>query len=146
MVKRLEAVLAAADAVLYKHLTQVLNVEIPLFAFRWVNCLLLRELTITQSLRLFDTYLSDESRDWSSSHVFVCCALLLRMSSLLMNLTDFAVALHTLQNPPTERLSAKDMNEIISGGLHLAVPVRKRASSGESRGSGGGQRSRWFAG
>nr|CCC48440.1 conserved GTPase activating protein, fragment [Trypanosoma vivax Y486] len=84
------------------------------FAFRWMNCLLLRELNATQSLRLWDTYLADEERDLCTVHVYTCAALLHWWSPSLCKAVDYSVALKFLQNLPTDELSERDLNAIIS--------------------------------
>ena len=43
-------------APLYSHL-EVQNVEFMQFAFRWMNCLLMREISVQNTIRMWDTYL-----------------------------------------------------------------------------------------
>ena len=52
------------------------------FAFRWMNCLLLREVPLHIVLRLWDTCLS-EPEGFEDFHVYVCTAMLLRFSKQL---------------------------------------------------------------
>ena len=49
MVAKLEAVTKQVDAPLAEHLTS-LGVVFPQFSFRWMNCLLLREINMSQAL------------------------------------------------------------------------------------------------
>ena len=56
-----------------------------------MNCLLIRELSITCVLRLFDTYHA-ESDDFSELHLYVCAAFLANWSSNLLALHDFHVS------------------------------------------------------
>jgi Rab-GTPase-TBC domain len=48
--------LILSPAPLSKHL-QTHNVEFMQFAFRWMNCLLMRELSVKNTIRMWDTYL-----------------------------------------------------------------------------------------
>jgi hypothetical protein len=48
--------LTSSPAPLSKHL-QKHNVEFMQFAFRWMNCLLMRELSVKNTIRMWDTYL-----------------------------------------------------------------------------------------
>lgn len=43
-------------APLYTHLASQ-NVEFMQFAFRWMNCLLMREISVQNTIRMWDTYL-----------------------------------------------------------------------------------------
>ncbi|KAG5497905.1 hypothetical protein GH5_02698 [Leishmania sp. Ghana 2012 LV757] len=120
MMRHLAAVVQAADPPLYHRLVDVLQLHFEQFSFRWMNCLLMRELTETQSLRLLDAYLSDEERRWSVTHVYVCAALLLRWGPQLMSFgEDYISAMRFLQAPPTEQLSLRDMQDVMSEGYVL---------------------------
>ena len=52
------------------------------FAFRWMNCLLMRELELNCVVRLWDTYLS-ETRGFDDFHVYVCASFLTKFSEKL---------------------------------------------------------------
>lgn len=58
------------------------------FAFRWMNNLLMRELPLHCTIRLWDTYLS-ETDGFASFHLYVCAAFLTSWSELLMRQRDF---------------------------------------------------------
>lgn len=120
MMRHLAAVVRAADPPLYHSMVDTLQLQFEHFSFRWMNCLLLRELTETQSLRLVDAYLSDEERRWSVTHVYVCAALLLRWSPQLLGFgDDYIAALKFLQSPPTEQMSLRDFQDVLSEGFVL---------------------------
>ncbi|KAH3900170.1 GTPase-activating protein GYP1 SCDLUD_003140 [Saccharomycodes ludwigii] len=61
-VSNLESLCKRIDGQLYKHLKKE-NVEFVQFAFRWMNCLLMREVPIDIVIRMWDTYLSETSSD-----------------------------------------------------------------------------------
>lgn len=86
------------------------NVEFMQFAFRWMNCLLMREISVQNTIRMWDTYLvriippmvsTAELIKWTSLqaegpdafsqfHLYVCSAFLVRWSKKLKEM-DFQV-------------------------------------------------------
>ncbi|SCU85517.1 LAFA_0D16138g1_1 [Lachancea sp. 'fantastica'] len=67
-VKHLGQLVKRIDGELYEHFVQE-NVEFIQFAFRWMNCLLMREFSMDMVIRMWDTYLSETSLESSSSTV-----------------------------------------------------------------------------
>lgn len=57
------------------------------FAFRWMNCLLMRELPLRAVVRAWDTYLAEDN-GFESFHVYVSAALLCHFSATLREM-DF---------------------------------------------------------
>lgn len=57
------------------------------FAFRWMNCLLMRELPLRAVVRAWDTYLAEDN-GFESFHVYVSAALICHFSSTLREM-DF---------------------------------------------------------
>jgi TBC1 domain family member 2 len=55
-VKRMAELVARIDAPLSEHLASQ-GVEFMQFAFRWMNCLLMREISVRNTVRMWDTYL-----------------------------------------------------------------------------------------
>jgi len=55
-VKRMAELIARIDAPLSEHLAAQ-GVEFMQFAFRWMNCLLMREISVKNTVRMWDTYL-----------------------------------------------------------------------------------------
>lgn len=55
-VKRMAELVARIDAPLSEHLSAQ-GVEFMQFAFRWMNCLLMREISVKNTVRMWDTYL-----------------------------------------------------------------------------------------
>ncbi|KAG8681679.1 GTPase-activating protein, partial [Ceratobasidium sp. 394] len=55
-VKRMAELVKRIDAPLATHLESQ-NVEFMQFAFRWMNCLLMREISVKNTIRMWDTYL-----------------------------------------------------------------------------------------
>lgn len=82
------------------------------FAFRWMNCLLMRELPFPLITRVWDTYLA-ESDGFAVFHVYVCAALLVSFSDELQEM-DFQDLVMFLQNLPTESWTSKEIDVILS--------------------------------
>ena len=76
------------DAGLAKHLENE-GVEFMQFSFRWMNCLLMRELSIKSTIRMWDTYMAEE-QGFSDFHLYVCAAFLVKWSEQLVKM-DFQV-------------------------------------------------------
>ncbi|ONH70198.1 GTPase-activating protein gyp1 [Cyberlindnera fabianii] len=99
------------DADLYTHLENE-NVEFIQFSFRWMNCLLMREISIQSTIRMWDTYLS-ETNGFSEFHVYVCAAFLVKWSEKLKQM-DFQEIMMFLQDPPTKQWTEKDIELLLS--------------------------------
>ncbi|KAJ8660970.1 hypothetical protein O0I10_003192 [Lichtheimia ornata] len=101
------------DSRLTTHL-QDEGVEFIQFAFRWMNCLLMRELPLRCTVRMWDTYLAEGSSEgFSEFHVYVCAAFLVKWSSQLRS-QDFQGIMLFLQQLPTQNWQAKDVELLLS--------------------------------
>ena len=76
------------DAGLAKHLENE-GVEFMQFSFRWMNCLLMREVSVGCTIRMWDTYMAEE-QGFSEFHLYVCAAFLVKWSEQLVKM-DFQV-------------------------------------------------------
>ncbi|KAB8230568.1 GTPase-activating protein GYP1 [Aspergillus alliaceus] len=76
------------DATLAKHLENE-GVEFMQFSFRWMNCLLMREMSVQNTIRMWDTYMAEE-QGFSRFHLYVCAAFLVKWSEQLIKM-DFQV-------------------------------------------------------
>jgi len=82
------------------------------FALRWMNCLLMRELTLESICRVWDAYVS-EGEAFPTLHVYVCAAFLVTFSAQLQTM-DFQQIVMFLQNPPTASWSDDDVELLLS--------------------------------
>ncbi len=80
------------DAGLAKHLENE-GVEFIQFSFRWMNCLLMREVSVKNTIRMWDTYLAEE-QGFSEFHLYVCAAFLVKWSEQLVKM-DFQVGIRS---------------------------------------------------
>ena len=83
------------DATLAKHLENE-GVEFMQFSFRWMNCLLMRELSIECTIRMWDTYMAEE-QGFSEFHLYVCAAFLVKWSEQLVKM-DFQVCINPISS------------------------------------------------
>ncbi|CAH1761158.1 8354_t:CDS:10 [Entrophospora sp. SA101] len=59
------------------------GVEFIQLAFRWMNCLLMREMSLRNTIRMWDTYLAEGPDGFSEFHLYVCAAFLVKWSEKL---------------------------------------------------------------
>lgn len=78
------------DGILTKHLERE-GVEFMQFSFRWMNCLLMREVNIRCTIRMWDTYMAEE-QGFNEFHLYVCAAFLVKWTEQLVKM-DFQVFL-----------------------------------------------------
>ncbi|KAJ8105956.1 hypothetical protein ONZ43_g7226 [Nemania bipapillata] len=102
---------ARIDEGLAKHLESE-NVEFIQFSFRWMNCLLMREISVKNTIRMWDTYLAEE-QGFSEFHLYVCAAFLVKWSSKLVKM-DFQEIMMFLQALPTRDWTEKDIELLLS--------------------------------
>ncbi|KAI0594661.1 rab-GTPase-TBC domain-containing protein [Biscogniauxia sp. FL1348] len=102
---------ARIDEGLAKHLESE-NVEFIQFSFRWMNCLLMREISVRNTIRMWDTYLAEE-QGFSEFHLYVCAAFLVKWSSKLVKM-DFQEIMMFLQALPTQNWTEKDIELLLS--------------------------------
>ncbi|KAH9874075.1 hypothetical protein IAQ61_004703 [Plenodomus lingam] len=110
-VVRLRDLTTRIDASLAKHLENE-GVEFIQFSFRWMNCLLMREISVKNTIRMWDTYLAEED-GFSSFHLYVCAAFLVKWSDQLRKM-DFQETMMFLQSLPTRNWTEKDIELLLS--------------------------------
>ncbi|KAL9942261.1 hypothetical protein ACHAO5_008133 [Verticillium nonalfalfae] len=106
---------ARIDGSLVKHLEKE-NVEFIQFSFRWMNCLLMREISVKNTIRMWDTYLryvQAEEQGFSEFHLYVCAAFLVKWSDKLVKM-DFQEIMMFLQSLPTKSWTEKDIELLLS--------------------------------
>ncbi|KAF2435981.1 GTPase-activating protein GYP1 [Tothia fuscella] len=122
------------DAGLAKHLERE-GVEFIQFSFRWMNCLLMREISVKNTIRMWDTYLS-EDRGFSDFHLYVCAAFLVKWSDQLVKM-DFQEIMMFLQALPTREWTEKDIELLLSEAFIWQSLFR--GSSAHLKGQAGGK-------
>jgi len=117
-VKQLEELIRRIDSELHNHLVGH-DVAYLQFAFRWMNNLLMRELPIRATVRLWDTYLA-QADGFSHFHLYVCAAFLVRWKADLMKKSDFHTLLMFLQNLPTNKWGDGDIDLLVAEAYRLS--------------------------
>jgi hypothetical protein len=131
-VRRMAELVSRTDAPLYAHLESE-NVEFMQFAFRWMNCLLMREISVQNTIRMWDTYLvcfvlffqklsleiysflsqSEGPDAFSQFHLYVCSAFLVKWSEKLRQM-DFQGIIMFLQSLPTQTWRDHEIELLLS--------------------------------
>ncbi|KAH8828274.1 rab-GTPase-TBC domain-containing protein [Flagelloscypha sp. PMI_526] len=111
-VRRMAELVARIDAPLHTHL-EAQNVEFMQFAFRWMNCLLMREISVKNTIRMWDTYLAEGPDAFSQFHLYVCSAFLVRWSEKLRQM-DFQGVIMFLQSLPTQGWGDHEIEMLLS--------------------------------
>ncbi|KAJ8605046.1 hypothetical protein MRB53_041558 [Persea americana] len=91
------------DSTLAKHMEQE-GVEFIQFSFRWMNCLLMREISVKNTA---------EDQGFSHFHLYVCAAFLVKWSEKLLRM-DFQEIMMFLQSLPTKEWTEKDIELLLS--------------------------------
>jgi len=110
-VSALRDLTARIDGALAKHMEKE-GVEFIQFSFRWMNCLLMREISVKNTVRMWDTYLA-EDQGFSEFHLYVCAAFLVKWSDKLQHM-DFQEIMMFLQSLPTKEWTEKDIELLLS--------------------------------
>lgn len=100
------------DPQLVNHLESE-GVQFIQFAFRWMNCLLLREFRLSTIQRLWDTYLSEGTDGFKTFHPYICAAFLLKWRRELQVL-EFQDIIVFLQKPPTLNWTDRDVELLVA--------------------------------
>jgi hypothetical protein len=119
MILRLEDLVHRIDNELHSHF-QVEGIQYMQFSFRWMNCVLMRELPLKAIMRLWDTYFAEERGGFENFHVYVCVVLLKTFKEKLM-LMQFQDILMFLQNLPTVDWTEDDVEPILSQAFILST-------------------------
>lgn len=116
-IRQLEELLKRVDLKLHNHIVGH-DVQYLQFSFRWMNNLLLRELPLNATIRLWDTYLS-EPDGFCKFHLYVCAAFLSRWKVDLEQKKDFQGILLFIQNVPTAKWNDKDISLLVAEAYKL---------------------------
>ncbi|KAL1767663.1 TBC1 domain family member 22A isoform X2 [Sigmodon hispidus] len=116
-VKMLEELVSRIDERVHRHLDGH-EVRYLQFAFRWMNNLLMRELPLRCTIRLWDTYQS-EPEGFSHFHLYVCAAFLVRWRREILEERDFQELLLFLQNLPTAHWDDQDVSLLLAEAYRL---------------------------
>ena len=117
-IEDVDGLLRRVDADLHKHLDDV-GVLLLQVTFRWINCLLTRELPMKALIRLWDTCLA-EPDGFSSFFPYVCAAFLCHFSETIRNMESEDVHLF-LQTLPTADWGNDEIETLLSEAYILST-------------------------
>jgi hypothetical protein len=117
MVMKLEDLITRIDGSLAQHFADV-GIQFIQFAFKWMNCLLLREFNLRCVIRLWDTYISEDG--FEDFHVYVCAAFLCQFSSQLQAM-DFDELFGFMQQVPTDAWGETEIEMLLSQAYVLST-------------------------
>ncbi|KAJ8257744.1 hypothetical protein GJAV_G00189210 [Gymnothorax javanicus] len=116
-VKALEELVSRIDEDVHSHFLRY-EVEYLQFAFRWMNNLLMRELPLRCTIRLWDTYQA-EAEGFSHFHLYVCAAFLIEWRKEILSMVDFQGLLMLLQNLPTIHWGNEEVGLLLAEAYRL---------------------------
>jgi len=116
-VQQLRDLVHRIDAVLHQHLEKH-EIDYLQFCFRWFNNLLMRELPLRCTVRLWDT-LHAEPDGFSHFVLYVCAAFLKYFSQKLMEQKDFQGLMLLLQNLPTRDWTDSEISMVVAEAFRL---------------------------
>lgn len=93
-IKKIGKILQVIDPTLYAYFKKI-NLEIHMFAFRWFNCLFVREFKLEYYLLIFDSMLS--TKNFELFLIYFSISLLIKLKSNILKL-DFNELMLFLQN------------------------------------------------
>ncbi|KAJ3209426.1 GTPase-activating protein [Entophlyctis luteolus] len=111
-IARLKELINRIDGQLYSHF-QKEGVEFIQFSFRWMNCLLMRELPLKSTIRMWDSYQAEGIEGLSEFHLYVCAAFLVKWSNDLKKM-EVQDIIQFLQSAPTADWGDRDIELLLS--------------------------------
>lgn len=119
MIMRLEKLVHRLDKELHDHFV-LEDLRYIQFAFRWMNCVLLREMPLHCIYRLWDTYFAEGKSGFENFHVYVCVVLLRKYREQLLQM-NFQDLIMFLQDLPTGGWEEEDVEPILSEAFVLST-------------------------
>ncbi|XP_048741944.2 TBC1 domain family member 22B-like isoform X2 [Ostrea edulis] len=116
-VNALKELIKRINVPLHKHLEEHC-VEFLQFSFRWMNNLLMREIPLRCTIRLWDTYQAEQN-GFADFHLYVCAAFLVRFNQDILREQDFQGILMFLQNLPTHHWQNEEIGELLAEAYKL---------------------------
>jgi len=110
-VLRLKEIVRRVDESLHEHLTKN-DLDLLHVAFRWLNCLLLREFSLRCGIRLWDTLIAEQD-GFSVFHVYVCAVFLVHWGPALKDM-DFQQMMLFMQKFPTSDWTPQDVDTLLA--------------------------------
>lgn len=98
------------------------------FSFRWMNCLLMRELNIDLIIRMWDTYIAEFPNGFNEFHVYVCLLFLMKFSDDLKEMEFQDIILYLQDLSKTQNWKVDDV-ELMMSELFIWQSLYKNATA-----------------
>lgn len=112
-IKQLKELITRDEPELARHF-QEQNLDFIQFAFRWMNCMLMREFDLPLIIRMWDTYLSNFPDGFSVFHVYVCCSFLRRFAPQLLGMEFQDIIMFLQDSSKTKGWTEDDIKMMLS--------------------------------
>jgi TBC1 domain family member 2 len=125
MVRSLENLLNRADPALHHHIKEVLQLDYLYFAFRWMLCLFIRELSPRNLVMLWDSFVLESGSSTTSDPgfavlpIYIAAAYLMQLSPQISALRDSSAVLFILQKAPTDHWTKLQVHKLIASALQI---------------------------
>jgi len=91
-----------------------MGIDFIMFSFRWMLCFMSRELSIKNTIILWDNYIVRGPAGFYNFHLYVCAAFLKNLAPEIKNpKSDLADCMFILQHPPSVYWEPKNVFELI---------------------------------
>lgn len=97
-----------------------LGIDFIMFSFRWMLCFMSRELTIKNTIILWDNYIARGPSGFHNFHLYVCAAFLNNLAPEIKNPNnDMTDCMFILQRPPSIYWEPKNVHQLIEQATEL---------------------------
>jgi len=119
MLQNFKTLMIRINPTLVEHFDKI-GLEFVMFSFRWMLCFLSRELSIKNTILLWDNYIAQGSTGFATFHLYVCAAFLQELAPTLLHPpSDLSTCLYHLQQPPSVDWEPSKMQSLINEARRL---------------------------
>lgn len=112
MLEKIQEIIKLVDKSLLEKINKF-DLKFIEFAFRWINCYLMREFNLKLIIRLWDTYFSMDDA-FNTFHLFVCACLLLNFSDQIKKMNEYQEIIMFLQKMPLDNWNLDDIEILLA--------------------------------
>eukprot|EP01128_Nolandella_sp_AFSM9_P000097 TRINITY_DN1015_c0_g1_i1.p1 TRINITY_DN1015_c0_g1~~TRINITY_DN1015_c0_g1_i1.p1 ORF type:complete len:514 (+),score=110.11 TRINITY_DN1015_c0_g1_i1:54-1544(+) len=123
MVERLDLLVKKTHPTLSNHLENVLDIPLIQFTFRWLLCLMTRELAPRNAILLWDQCLAEGKEGFPVFQLYLSAAFLGLLAPSVLEVDDMGKAMYILQKPPTSYWDESNVQQLVWLARQLYVDV-----------------------
>lgn len=116
ILNKMKKLIDQADSEALAYLNEM-DIDFMDFAYRWVNCYLMREFNIYHIIFMWDTYFAEED-GFSQFHCYVCAALFLFFKNDIKTM-NYQDTMLFLQNLPTKEWTEEDLSILMAKSFEM---------------------------